>query len=344
MTDNKIIESNNNKKGQDVKLPKEDIKNKKHQENLNELKKEKEKTRNDSISKVKKDKKNVFYTYNAKISLIATCIIILIIILIKIYGYRETNNIIKNKDQDILLKTQTTNKIQNNNVKNNINHQDDDKITEINNLKNEIDDLEKKLSYNNEYIKSLEDKIAELEDTVEIQKNQLNAKNIDKIRILVNIQKNIQRGKNYSNLLNQLEKISYNNNILVNQENIEILKKYQNNYPSKMKIDRDFEKEKKIFLDKNNILKNSQDNFAKFLSNFVIVRKIDNADVESSDNFLLELENNIKNNNYLEVFNLLNTNTEYSKYFIKTLQNVKEYILLNNIIDDMINNNTIEND
>ena len=297
------------------------------------MKKEKENSNNSEKNNNKNNKeKNIsFFTYNAKIALIATVIIVLIIIIFKLYAYNEKS--IKNTKNNNL----NTVKIQTNNKKTNTNAKIIDNSSKIKELQDDIDDLEKKLSYNDEYIKTLEDKIVELENIIEIQKNHLDSSNINKVQILLDIQKDIQNGKSYSYNLSKLETIDTDGAM---KDNIAILKQYEDNYVNKKIINDDFNQESKIFLNENNILKNSNSTFAKFLSNFVVVRKINKTNENSADNFLLKLEDYLQKDEYLNVINLLENNNEYNKYFNNTLNNLKEYTLLDSTVEKMINNFT----
>ncbi len=312
---------------------KNDDKIKSHQKILDDLKKEKENSNNSEKNNNKNNKeKNIsFFTYNAKIALIATVIIVLIIIIFKLYAYNEKS--IKNTKNNNV----NTVKIQTNNKKTNTNAKIIDNSSKIKDLQENINDLEKKLSYNDEYIKTLEDKIVELENIIEIQKNHLDSSNINKIQILLDIQKDIQNGKSYSYNLSKLETIDTDGTM---KDNIAILKQYEDNYVNKKIINDDFNQESKIFLNENNILKNSNSTFAKFLSNFVVVRKINKTNENSADNFLLKLEDYLQKDEYLNVINLLENNSEYNKYFNNTLNNLKEYTLLDSTVEKMINNFT----
>lgn len=312
---------------------KNDDKAKNHQKILDDLKKEKENSNNSEKNNNKNNKeKNIsFFTYNAKIALIATVIIVLIIIIFKLYAYNEKS--IKNTKNNNV----NTVKIQTNNKKTNTNAKIIDNSSKIKELQDNIDDLEKKISYNDEYIKTLEDKIVELENIIEIQKNHLDSSNINKVQILLDIQKDIQNGKSYSYNLSKLETIDTDGAM---KDNITILKQYEDNYVNKKIINDDFNQESKIFLNENNILKNSNSTFAKFLSNFVVVRKINKTNENSADNFLLKLEDYLQKDEYLNVINLLENNNEYNKYFNNTLNNLKEYTLLDSTVEKMINNFT----
>lgn len=312
---------------------KNDDKAKNHQKILDDLKKEKENSNNSEKNNNKNNKeKNIsFFTYNAKIALIATVIIVLIIIIFKLYAYNEKS--IKNTKNNNV----NTVKIQTNNKKTNTNAKIIDNSSKIKELQDDINDLEKKLSYNDEYIKTLEDKIVELENIIEIQKNHLDSSNINKVQILLDIQKDIQNGKSYSYNLSKLETIDTDGAM---KDNIAILKQYEDNYVNKKIINDDFNQESKIFLNENNILKNSNSTFAKFLSNFVVVRKINKTNENSADNFLLKLEDYLQKDEYLNVINLLENNNEYNKYFNNTLNNLKEYTLLDSTVEKMINNFT----
>lgn len=319
-------------------INKNDDKIKSHQKILDDLKKEKENSNNSEKNNIKNNKeKNInIFNYNAKIALIATVIIVLIIIIFKLYAYNEKS--IKNtKNNNVnTVKIRTNSKKTNTNAKLSDGSVIDDS-SKIKELQDDINDLEKKLSYNDEYIKTLEDKIVELENIIEIQKNHLDSSNINKVQILLDIQKDIQSGKSYSYNLSKLETLDMDSAV---KDDINILKQYEDNYVNKKIINDDFNQESKIFLNENNILKNSNSTFAKFLSNFVVVRKINKTNENSADNFLLKLEDYLQKDEYLNVINLLENNSEYNKYFNNTLNNLKEYTLLDSTVEKMINNFT----
>lgn len=333
-TQNHIEEEN--LKNKEIEVEKLDKNNKDSKENKNNKdnkdNKEKEKKVNEKDkNKVIKEKlkKVISYFSNKKIIL---ALIILILILASIFAY-----IYITKNKQSLSKT----KINKNTIVLNANDVSNNS-SKIKYLEDNIYDLEQKLSYNDEYIRNLENKIEELSNIIEIQKKHLNAQNINKVKLLIDIQKSIQNDKNYSAILAELEKLDTNKDI---QEDLLILQQYKNDYPTKEYIYNVFNKELINFLNQNNILKNSQNSFAKFLSNFVVIRKINNTDKNSQDEFILQLETSIKKEKYVDALNLLKDNSEYQKYFSITFKYLSEYILLNDTIDKMINNFIInEND
>ncbi len=333
-TQNHIEEENLKNKEIEVekldKNNKDSKENKNNKDNKNNKEKEK-KDNNKDKNKQLKEKIKKFSSYFSDKKII-TILIILILILVGIFTY-----IYINKNAESLSKTKinkNTTVLNANDVSNN--------SSKIKYLEDNIYDLEQKLSYNDEYIRNLENKIEELSNIIEIQKKHLNAQNINKVKLLIDIQKSIQNDKNYSAILAELEKIDTNKDM---QEDLLILQQYKNDYPTKEYIYNVFNKELINFLNQNNIFKNSQNSFAKFLSNFVVIRKINNTDKNSQDEFILQLETSIKKEKYVDALNLLKDNSEYQKYFSITFKYLSEYILLNDTIDKMINNFIInEND
>lgn len=327
-TQNHIEEEN--LKNKEIEVEKLDKNNKDSKDNKNNKEKEK-KDNNKDKNKQLKEKIKKFSSYFSDKKII-TILIILILILVGIFTYIYIN---KNAESLSNAKINEDTMVLNaNDVSNN--------SSKIKYLEDNIYDLEQKLSYNDEYIRNLENKIEELSNVIEIQKKHLNAQNINKVKLLIDIQKSIQNDKNYSAILAELEKLDTNKDM---QEDLLILQQYKNNYPTKEYIYNVFNKELINFLNQNNILKNSQNSFAKFLSNFVVIRKINNTDKNSQDEFILQLETNIKKEKYVDALNLLKDNSEYQKYFSITFKYLSEYILLNDTIDKMINNFIInEND
>ena len=319
------------KDNKDNKDKKDNKNSKDNQNNDNKENQKEKKDNNKDKNKQLKEKIKKFSSYFSDKKII-TILIILILILVGIFTYIYINknaeslsNAKINEDTMVLSKDNTSN----------------DSL-KIKYLEDNIYDLEQKLSYNDEYIRNLENKIEELSNIIEIQKKHLNAQNINKVKLLIDIQKSIQNDKNYSAILAELENLDKNNDM---QEDLSILQQYKNDYPTKEYICNVFNKELINFLNQNNILKNSKNSFAKFLSNFVVIRKINNTDKNSQDEFILQLETSIKKEKYVDALNLLKDNSEYQKYFSITFKYLSEYILLNDTIDKMINNFIInEND
>lgn len=278
----------------------------------NELKNDVNKVENKNTEEQKKK----FVLNYSKFSVVFAVIILLIVLFIKFYNFGNK------KDKDV--KDINTNK---RDYKNN--------SLEVKNLQDNIYDLEQKLSYDNEYIRSLETKIKELENLVEEQNNKANIKIVNAVKILIDIQNSIENGKNYSGLLADLENI---NGIDIMNNDIDVLKKYEQNIVNITNISKTFSEESKIFLKDYNILKKSNNIFAKFVSNFVAIRKINNPSENSPDKFIFDVENLLNIQNYNEALQLLEENTDYIKYFRQTVEDIKIYVLVNNTINKMINN------
>ena len=209
----------------DNKDNKENKNNKDNKDNKEKEKKVNERDKNKAIKE--KLKKVISYFSDKKI---ITILIILILILVGIFTYIYINknteslsNAKINEDTMVLSKDNASN----------------DSL-KIKYLEDNIYDLEQKLSYNDEYIRNLENKIEELSNIIEIQKKHLNAQNINKVKLLIDIQKSIQNDKNYSSILAELENLDKNNDM---QEDLSILQQYKNDYPTKEYIYNVFNKE-----------------------------------------------------------------------------------------------------
>ena len=182
-TQNHIEEEN--LKNKEIEVEKLDKNNKDSKDNKNNKEKEK-KDNNKDKNKQLKEKIKKFSSYFSDKKII-TILIILILILVGIFTYIYINknaeslsNAKINEDTMVLSKDNTSN----------------DSL-KIKYLEDNIYDLEQKLSYNDEYIRNLENKIEELSNIIEIQKKHLNAQNINKVKLLIDIQKSIQNDKNY---------------------------------------------------------------------------------------------------------------------------------------------------
>ena len=278
----------------------------------NELKNDVNKVENKNTEEQKKK----FVLNYSKFSVVFAVIILVIVLFIKFYNFGNK------KDKDVNDINTSTRDYKNNSL-------------EVKNLQDNIYDLEQKLSYDNEYIKSLETKIKELENLVEEQNNKANIKIVNAVKILIDIQNSIENGKNYSGLLADLENI---NGIDIMNNDIDVLKKYEQNIVNITNISKTFSEESKIFLKDYNILKKSNNIFAKFVSNFVAIRKINNPSENSPDKFIFDVENLLNIQNYNEALQLLEENTDYIKYFRQTVEDIKIYVLVNNTINKMINN------
>ena len=278
----------------------------------NELKNDVNKVENKNTEEQKKK----FVLNYSKFSVVFAVIILVIVLFIKFYNFGNK------KDKDVNDINTNTRDYKNNSL-------------EVKNLQDNIYDLEKKLSYDNEYIRSLETKIKELENLVEEQNNKANIKIVNVVKILIDIQNSIENGNNYSGLLADLENI---NGIDIMNNDIDVLKKYEQNIVNITNISKSFSEESKIFLKDYNILKKSNNIFAKFVSNFVAIRKINNPSENQPDKFIFDVENLLNIQNYNEALQLLEENTDYIKYFRQTVEDIKIYVLVNNTINKMINN------
>lgn len=295
--------------------------------NNNKTKKQNTTSKNIASSELKNDvnkvenknteeQKKKFVLNYSKFSVVFAVIILAIVLFIKFYNFGNK------KDKDVKDINTNTRDYKNNSL-------------EVKNLQDNIYDLEQKLSYDNEYIKSLEIKIKGLENLVEEQNNKANIKIVNAVKILIDIQNSIENGKNYSGLLADLENI---NGIDIMNNDIDVLKKYEQNIVNITNISNTFSEESKIFLKDYNILKKSNNIFAKFVSNFVAIRKINNPSENSPDKFIFDVENLLNIKNYNEALQLLEENTDYIRYFRQTVEDVKIYVLVNNTINKMINN------
>ena len=295
--------------------------------NNNKTKKQNTTSKNIASSELKNDvnkvenknteeQKKKFVLNYSKFSVVFAVIILAIVLFIKFYNFGNK------KDKDVKDINTNTRDYKNNSL-------------EVKNLQDNIYDLEQKLSYDNEYIRSLEIKIKGLENLVEEQNNKANIKIVNAVKILIDIQNSIENGKNYSGLLADLENI---NGIDIMNNDIDVLKKYEQNIVNITNISKTFSEESKIFLKDYNILKKSNNIFAKFVSNFVAIRKINNPSENSPDKFIFDVENLLNIKNYNEALQLLEENTDYIRYFRQTVEDVKIYVLVNNTINKMINN------
>lgn len=203
----------------------------------------------------------------------------------------------------------------------------------IDELENNNVTLKENIDYNTRYILILEQRINELEDR--LSKISIDPQKVNMIRLTISVQKNIELNKDYSSDLSTLRSLSINNKFLL--ERISALESYKNIIPTNEKILNDFNIEKTNFLKNNSMLVNNDSKVSKFFSNFVIIRKVSNVQENTSDDFILKLENDINDKNYLQIFDTINNSDNYSKYFEKTLKNIEININTNNIVQDIIN-------
>ncbi len=202
----------------------------------------------------------------------------------------------------------------------------------IQNLSKQVAMLEKEYRYNTDTINYLQSKIDELQDNLE--KMNINPQRIELIRTALNIQNEINNNISYSNNLTVLKSLSKGDNFLL--QKIAVLEQYQNTSISRQLIEKDFKTEFNSFIKENNILKKKDNGFLNFLSNFITVRKTNNVEDNSYDEFLLQLETAINTKNY-SLASMILENSIYSDDFSTTASNIKTVALLNSTIEEIIN-------
>ncbi|MDD2840435.1 MAG: hypothetical protein PHY80_04950 [Rickettsiales bacterium] len=204
--------------------------------------------------------------------------------------------------------------------------------SELNTLKTKNQILEERIINNINETDILRSRVENYE--LKIGKIQIDTQRIDLIRLALNIQRCVELGENYNNILNSFKTLMVSNNDL--ESELTILSKYQNAFFSKQIIEDRFYEEMEEFVKQNNLL-NNKGEFSNFMSKFVIVRKIKNTEENTADDFINQLEQSMKMGNYVEVFNIIKNSEEYTKYFSNTIRDIKINILINNAIQDIIN-------
>lgn len=200
-------------------------------------------------------------------------------------------------------------------------------------LSENIKVLEREIEFNSEYIKTLQSKLTQLES--QLSDINIAPQRTELIKIAINIQSKISNGLAYSEELSSLKLLAKDNTVLLNK--INVLELYKNAYPTEKIIMQNFKAEFTIFNKEHNILKNNDNKASKFLSNFIVIRKIENVDDSTSDAFMIKLENSIKTRNYRLSLEILESNPEYAVFFPKTMGNIKTNVLLNDTIEEIIN-------
>ncbi len=200
-------------------------------------------------------------------------------------------------------------------------------------LSENIKVLEREIEFNSEYIKTLQSKLTQLES--QLSDINISPQRTELIKIAINIQSKISNGLAYSEELSSLKLLAKDNTVLLNK--INVLELYKNAYPTEKIIMQNFKAEFTIFNKEHNILKNNDNKASKFLSNFIIIRKIENVDDSTSDAFMIKLENSIKTRNYRLSLEILESNPEYAVFFPKTMEDIKTNVLLNDTIEEIIN-------
>ncbi len=200
-------------------------------------------------------------------------------------------------------------------------------------LSENIKVLEREIEFNSEYIKTLQSKLTQLES--QLSDINISPQRTELIKIAINIQSKISNGLAYSEELSSLKLLAKDNTVLLNK--INVLELYKNAYPTEKIIMQNFKAEFTIFNKEHNILKNNDNKASKFLSNFIVIRKIENVDDSTSDAFMIKLENSIKTRNYRLSLEILESNPEYAVFFPKTMEDIKTNVLLNDTIEEIIN-------
>lgn len=198
-------------------------------------------------------------------------------------------------------------------------------LKNIQSLSQNVSTLEEKLTF-------LNIKISELEASNE--KINIQPQKLELIRLALAIDNSMNHNQNYSNQLAVFSSLSKNNIYL--QERVHTLDLHKNNFPSDKIIINDFNVELENFISTNNILSKNKDSFSRFISNFVIIRKVENAEDNTPEAFVNELEAYIKSKNYGSAFSLIENNSDDSKNFLKTKENLRTNVLLNITIQEMI--------
>lgn len=227
----------------------------------------------------------------------------------------------------------------NNNNKNTIQKQ---KVVEQYNdsvLRAEIQDLNNKIKIlEDETVNNTNDinvvRVRVEEHDLEIGKNQIDPQRIELIKLALDVQKYIQNGENYENILNSMKILMKGNNRL--KTDFDILFKYRNSVVTRQNIENVFHEEMKKFIADNNLLSKKNTDFARFMSRFVIVRKTDNTEKNSANDFLNFVEKNIKMQDYVDILNIVEKNKKYAEYFPETIKYITIDILVNNSIQNVI--------
>lgn len=204
---------------------------------------------------------------------------------------------------------------------------------EITMMFQEISLLQSQVEKNSARMRELEMDIMSLEKKIE--NIDINSQRVELIRLILTIQADAENGINYTKDLNRFNILTKNNTNIAS--NIAILEKYKNSIITNKIIKSNFGVELAGFVKQYNVLKSSNNGLvSKFLSNFVIVRKTNDAEQNTPDYTINAVENAINSENYGEALLNLNKNSEYAKYFPKTISNLNSYLELNNSIDEII--------
>jgi regulator of replication initiation timing len=178
-------------------------------------------------------------------------------------------------------------------------------------LKNEIRDLREKLNNNTEEISK-----------ITAYKNEI-------IKIALNIQNQIRDFKSYNTDLQIMKSLPLGQAI---EQEVAFLEQHSQNLITKETIVNDFDEELSLFLEKNNLLKNNEGRFLRFLSYFVVLEDKKNLEIEFSE----KLKESIKNGDYEKAYLLLFKNNSYINSFPKTNENLLLLFNLNRSLRKII--------
>jgi len=277
----------------------------------------------DEIKKLKNLNKN---TKIQKFLSFLTIILIVLLITLAFFLIRKYKfNFSKNNNLLITSRKELANEEKNYELQKYVDETENNLATIQSNVNNNVDtivSLQKR-------IEDLESKFANLTNEQE---------KINLIKVSLNLQSDIKDNKNYSeNLLILKNLIENSEKYKILSEKISYLDIYKDQNISNNLILSDFNSEMFNFIKKNNILKQNTNNITNFFSNFIIIRKVKNTELNTSDDFILKLENNINNGNYSKSLEIIKDNQQYLNYFQKTQNNLEIINNLNNYANDIIN-------
>jgi len=199
-------------------------------------------------------------------------------------------------------------------------------------LMDDIEILKKEVEFNGNHIEDLHSKIAYLES--KLNNISMAPRQIELIKVAINIQSEILDGLSYSKNLSSLKSLANGNQFIM--EKTDILEVHKNTYPTQKEIEQDFVDEFRAFGKNHNTLSKNNDKISRFLSDFIIIRKTQNFADSGSDRFMLELERAMKARNYDLCLEILKTNPQYAAFFPKTMKALEVNVLLNNTIKEII--------
>jgi len=198
-------------------------------------------------------------------------------------------------------------------------------------------------------LKNANEEIALLKNELENLKKKIEYKNINKHQLtiaylLIDIQNKINNEKSFKSELDQLE-ILANNNIFIIEKINELTPYSIKKIPTEKKIVATFRKEMDLALQTTFIKseKGIKNKIKNIFYKLITIRKINDSyssfKEDSIDLWLSKIEQSLERKDYVQALNVIQNNTNYSKHLIATQGFLKDFLTINKLVEELIEYN-----